>query len=337
MIAASLIGMYFRPPIVAYVTQYAGQHDIARTGTISGQPSTQVIQSPLQPVDLLERAAAPLQRERDRAETLASELATARREVEALTALSNKKDDEAAQIKRAAETATSELQQSMQQARERIQALENQLAMAHRNFEAHMTTSRQANHNAAQVEQAEAVTSEFVQPQESRFREKSNEAARLNRAADSATAGLSHSLHQQRDKVEGPAPGSKSMKEVAGASSGGQLVPAAGKGSLEAAGLLARAKVLLGQGNIGAARIALERAVQTGSAQAAFALAETYDPLVLSSWRAYGTRGDATKARELYARAYDGGIKAAKDRSNALHLRRQPAGWFGREEAAIDE
>jgi len=81
-----------------------------------------------------------------------------------------------------------------------------------------------------------------------------------------------------------------------------------------------------------------QRAAETGSAQAIFMLAETYDPLVLSKWRTYGTRGDATKARELYAKAYDGGIKAAKDRSDALllHLEggRQPAGWFGREEPA---
>jgi len=38
--------------------------------------------------------------------------------------------------------------------------------------------------------------------------------------------------------------------------------------------LLARASALLGQGNIGAARTVLERAVETGSAQASFMLAE---------------------------------------------------------------
>ena len=86
----------------------------------------------------------------------------------------------------------------------------------------------------------------------------------------------------------------------------------------EAARLLARASNLLGQGNIGAARIVLERAAEMGSVQASFMLAETYDPLVLSTWRTYGTRGDATKARELYAKAYAGGIQEAKVRSDAL-------------------
>ena len=37
---------------------------------------------------------------------------------------------------------------------------------------------------------------------------------------------------------------------------------------------MARASALLAQGNIGAARIVLERAAETGSAEASFALAE---------------------------------------------------------------
>lgn len=51
-----------------------------------------------------------------------------------------------------------------------------------------------------------------------------------------------------------------------------------------AAGLVARAGALPGKGDIGAARIVLERAVEMGSAQASFALAETYDPLILAKW-----------------------------------------------------
>ena len=104
----------------------------------------------------------------------------------------------------------------------------------------------------------------------------------------------------------------------------------------EAGGLLARAKALVVQGNILAARGVLEPAAETGSAQTIFALAETYDPNVLATWRTRGTRGDATRARDLYARAYEGGIKAAKDRSNSLVIgngERKPASWFGREQA----
>ena len=89
--------------------------------------------------------------------------------------------------------------------------------------------------------------------------------------------------------------------------------------SQEAARLIARARALLGQGNIGAARIVLERAVEAGSARASFTLAETYDPAILSTWGTYGTRGDATKARELYAKADAGGIQDAKDRLQRLN------------------
>ena len=90
------------------------------------------------------------------------------------------------------------------------------------------------------------------------------------------------------------------------------------QGSPEATRLIARANALLGQGDIGAARIVLERAAEMGSAQANFRLAQTYDPVILSAWGTYGTRGEATKAREFYAKAQAGGIREAKDRFEAL-------------------
>ena len=90
------------------------------------------------------------------------------------------------------------------------------------------------------------------------------------------------------------------------------------QGGRDATRLIARARALLGQGNIGAARIVLERAAETGSARASFTLAETYDPVILSTWGTYGTRGDTKKARELYAKAHAGGIRDAKDRLSAL-------------------
>jgi hypothetical protein len=86
----------------------------------------------------------------------------------------------------------------------------------------------------------------------------------------------------------------------------------------DVARLVARASALLAQGNISAARAVLERAAEAGSAQASFTLAETYDPLILPKWGVYGTRGDATKARELYTKAEAGGIKEAKARFEAL-------------------
>jgi len=88
-------------------------------------------------------------------------------------------------------------------------------------------------------------------------------------------------------------------------------------GNPEASRLMARASLLLGQGNIGAARVVLERAAETGSPSALFALAETYDPVMLSAWGAVGTQGDLGKARDLYAKAFAGGVRKAEDRLNA--------------------
>jgi hypothetical protein len=89
-------------------------------------------------------------------------------------------------------------------------------------------------------------------------------------------------------------------------------------GVSEIARLMARGNALLAQGDIASARIVLERAVDLGSAKAAFALAETYDPIVLGAWRTFGTLGDVAKAKQLYAKARAGGVQEAQDRLNAL-------------------
>jgi hypothetical protein len=83
--------------------------------------------------------------------------------------------------------------------------------------------------------------------------------------------------------------------------------------------LMARARQLVEQGNISAARSMLERAADGGNARAIFALAETYDSNMLSAWGAVGMHGDATKAEELYRKALAGGVEEANARLKALH------------------
>lgn len=85
-------------------------------------------------------------------------------------------------------------------------------------------------------------------------------------------------------------------------------------GDAELQRLMSRASLLLSQGDIGAARIVLEHAAERGNARALFALAETFDPVVLSAWGTLGTQGDAARAQELYAKALAGGIQEAKSR-----------------------
>ena len=93
--------------------------------------------------------------------------------------------------------------------------------------------------------------------------------------------------------------------------------PPQASGNAEATRLMARAKLLLEQGDVVAARSVLERAAETGSAQALFSLAETYDPAVLSAWGTLGTQGDAAKSQKLYADAFAAGFLQAKDRLRA--------------------
>jgi TPR repeat protein len=82
--------------------------------------------------------------------------------------------------------------------------------------------------------------------------------------------------------------------------------------------LLTRADALLVSGDISGARLVLEHAVGTGSARAAFLLAETYDPNVLTQHQVPNLKADTAKARELYERARKGGIKEADERIVAL-------------------
>jgi hypothetical protein len=90
--------------------------------------------------------------------------------------------------------------------------------------------------------------------------------------------------------------------------------PSSDAGDAELKRLMARAHLLISQGNISAARIVLERAAETGDGRALFALAETFDPIALSAWGTLGTLGDKARAQELYAKALAGGFEEARNR-----------------------
>jgi hypothetical protein len=82
--------------------------------------------------------------------------------------------------------------------------------------------------------------------------------------------------------------------------------------------LVARANDLFRTGDVSGARLLLERSVEAGNARAAFLLAETFDPHVLSRMGTMGIRGDAVRARELYGRAQAMGVAQAGERLEAL-------------------
>jgi predicted nucleic acid-binding Zn-ribbon protein len=82
--------------------------------------------------------------------------------------------------------------------------------------------------------------------------------------------------------------------------------------------LISRAEELLNKGDVSGARLLLERVLAGGHARAAFLLAETFDPNVLSKLGTMGLKGDAAKAREFYTQAQALGMDQAQERLEAL-------------------
>jgi hypothetical protein len=79
----------------------------------------------------------------------------------------------------------------------------------------------------------------------------------------------------------------------------------------EIAILIERGKDFLNNGDFASARLLLRRAADGGSADAAMALATTFDPVVLARRGAIGATPDIAKAREWYQRAVELGSTAA--------------------------
>lgn len=94
--------------------------------------------------------------------------------------------------------------------------------------------------------------------------------------------------------------------------------PRTGPPPAEVTALLARARSLIENGDISAARLLLQRAASGEDAAALFALAETYDPVVLQRWRVRGVQPDAERARTLYRQALQRGAPQARERLDAL-------------------
>jgi hypothetical protein len=82
--------------------------------------------------------------------------------------------------------------------------------------------------------------------------------------------------------------------------------------------LLKRGKDLIADGDISAARLILKRAADANNAEAALALAATYDPFVLRELKVYGFTPDAAMARVWYEKATELGSPAAPRRLEML-------------------
>lgn len=85
--------------------------------------------------------------------------------------------------------------------------------------------------------------------------------------------------------------------------------------------LIATGEGLLQNGQIGAARMVFERAVNGGSADAGIMLGDTFDPVRLQQWGVQGLTGDLEKATYWYERADEMGAPDAKGRIVELGAR----------------
>src|SRR6202163_780611 len=144
-----------------------------------------------------------LQREHDRAEALATELAKARRDLETQVALSSKKGDEAAQFKQAAESATAELRQSLQRELDWLRDLDEAAQLKQAAATAELRQSLQQEHDRAEALATElAKARQDLDTQVALSSKKGDEAAQLKQAAESATAELRQSLQREHDRAE---------------------------------------------------------------------------------------------------------------------------------------
>jgi hypothetical protein len=86
----------------------------------------------------------------------------------------------------------------------------------------------------------------------------------------------------------------------------------------EIASFLSRAQDLISSGDLQSARLLLRRAAEAQNARAAFALAETYDPIVLKRFGASAPAADVTSARSWYEKAREWGAPDAQRQLDAL-------------------
>ncbi|MDB5578137.1 MAG: hypothetical protein JWR80_3313, partial [Bradyrhizobium sp.] len=233
-----------------------------------------------------------------RAAALAGEPAGTRRAIETPAAQSQKAVDEAVQQKQAAAGAIADLQQLLQQEQKKTAALAQEVGAARQamtNAEQQRRALDEAQSLAAALAGELAGTRRALETQAAQSQKAVDEAAQQKQTAEGAIADLQKLPRQNRDRTEAMARAFATVprtmdRRVAAEPAVDNLVHvtpvvktavteslkgAEAQGSAETTKLIVRASVLLGQGNIGAARIVLERAAESGNAQASFMLAET--------------------------------------------------------------
>lgn len=280
-----------------------------------------------------EEQSQTLREAQGKAEKLATDLAAARREIQ--TQVSAAKA-QAAAIKETVERSADEQRRALQQERDRAEKLTVELAETRSSLQT-QTKAKAAddiardNDLAAARRELEKARADVTVARESLEAERTRTEQIEQRLTTIQVATRDHgsrSLAPAAPAVGQPSTAASSVPDAQTTTPTEDAVQSPistgrSEASVERAGphavrLIARANILLDQGNIGAARNMLDRAAEMGSAEALFWLAETYDPLLLSERKTFGTRSDIAKARELYGKALAGGVSEAKLRLDAL-------------------
>ncbi|MET4120452.1 chemotaxis protein histidine kinase CheA [Bradyrhizobium sp. JR4.1] len=267
---------------------------------------------------------ASLRQEHDRTKQLEETLATTRIELDNRSQQIAKVIEETAQANRTAENTSAKLKLSLREEHERADALAQDLSQVRSKLFAYEAQAAANDDRAEQLKKQLGRECHQSSPDEQELAAARPKVGPWLPAGVSGEGGAGNSPTRELLRTLLPAspqrPPEQSPRELV-VIAAEPKTPSAVLGNEHAAELvrlIARATGLLRQGDIGAARVVLERAAELGSAPASFALAETYDPSLLAKWGASGTRGDTSKARELYARAAAGGVKEARERFDAL-------------------
>jgi len=262
-------------------------------------------------------------KERDKTETVARELAAARKEAAARSALLAAAHAEVLQVTETNRAIAAEQKLALASERDRADALARELTSVRNELKA-------GNRQIAALNALGALRSREPVVDSARgwmAEHSSRTSERRGRLPEQISGEVVASTSGRSSASELPRPVAASTAREAApdldptvtmATERSASASAASHPPVDEQRLLARANALLRQADISGARQLLEHAVDRGSARAAFMLAETYDARVLQSWRARGIPGDLTKARELYERAQAGGIEDAKERIKTL-------------------
>jgi hypothetical protein len=262
-------------------------------------------------------------KERDKTETVARELAAARKEAAARSALLAAAHAEVLQVTETNRALAAEQKLALASERDHADALARELTSVRNELEAGNRQIAALNARRALHSREPALdrSQERMAESSSRASEgKGRSPEQISGKAVASTSGRSSVSELPRPEAPSAAREAASdlVPKVAAGTERSTSASAAPRSLVDEQRLLARATAFLGQADISGARLLLQHALERGSARAAFMLAETYDAHVLQSWRASGISGDRTKARELYERAQAGGIEDAKERIEAL-------------------